>query len=46
MNPAPSPAKGESLAGNVTTTDPICMSGVSEMIDAFQERRPALRTDL
>lgn len=46
MNPAPSPAKGESLAGNVTTKDPICMSGVSEMIDAFQERRPALRTDL
>lgn len=46
MNPAPSRAKGEPLAGNVATTDPICMSSVSEMIDAFQERRPALRTDL
>ena len=48
MNPAASPARGETLAGNVavTTTDPICTSGVSEMIDAFQERRPARRINL
>jgi DNA-binding transcriptional LysR family regulator len=48
MNPAASPARGETLAGNVavTTTDPIYMSGVSEMIDAFQERRPARRINL
>jgi DNA-binding transcriptional LysR family regulator len=48
MNPAASPTKGETLAGNlaVTTTDSIYMSGVSEMINAFQERHPALRIDL
>lgn len=48
MNPAASPARGETLAGNVavTTKDPIYMSGVSEMIDAFQERRPARRINL
>jgi DNA-binding transcriptional LysR family regulator len=48
MNPAASAAKGETLAGNlaVTTTDSIYMSGVSEMIDAFQELHPALRIDL
>ena len=48
INPAASPARGETLAGNVavTTTDPICTSGVSEMIAAFQERHPALRIDL
>jgi DNA-binding transcriptional LysR family regulator len=48
MNPAASPTRGETLAGNlaVTTTDSIYMSGVSEMINAFQERHPALRIDL
>ena len=48
MNPAASPTQGETLAGNlaVTTTDSIYMAGVSDMIDAFQERHPALRIDL
>lgn len=48
INPAASPAPGETLAGNlaVTTTDSIYLSGVSNMIDAFQERHPSLRIDL
>lgn len=48
MNPAASPAQGGTLAGNVavTTIGPVWMSGVSVMINAFQERRPALRIDL
>lgn len=48
MNPAAAPASGETLAGNlaVTTTDSIYLSGLSDMIDAFQERHPALRIDL
>lgn len=48
MRPVAVPAKGETLSGNlaVTTTDSIYMSGVSEMIDAFQELHPALRIDL
>ena len=48
MRPVAVPAKGETLSGNlaVTTTDSIYMSGVSEMIDAFQAPPPALPTDL
>jgi DNA-binding transcriptional LysR family regulator len=36
------------LSGNlsVTTTDSVYLSGVSEMIDAFQELHPALRIDV
>jgi DNA-binding transcriptional LysR family regulator len=38
----------QALSGNltVTTTDSLYLSGVSEMIDAFQARHPALRIDL
>lgn len=45
------PQNGEdaaTLSGNlsVTTTDSIYLSGVSEMINAFQEQNPAMRIDL
>jgi DNA-binding transcriptional LysR family regulator len=40
--------ESEGLSGNlsVTTTDSIYLSSVSEMIDDFQQRHPALRIDL
>jgi DNA-binding transcriptional LysR family regulator len=40
--------EAETLSGNlsVTTTDSIYLSSVSEMIDDFQGRHPALRIDL
>ncbi len=48
ISTAPAPADGETLAGNlsITTTDSIYMSGVSEMIDAFQALHPSLRLNL
>ncbi|MFN7055640.1 LysR family transcriptional regulator [Hyphomonas sp.] len=38
----------QALTGNitVTTTDSLYLSGISEIIDAFQSRHPALRIDL
>ena len=48
ISPASGPPDSETLAGNlsVTTTDSIYLSGVSEMIDAFQALHPSLRLDL
>jgi DNA-binding transcriptional LysR family regulator len=48
ISPSQAPATKETLGGNlsITTTDSIYMSGVSEMIDAFQALHPSLRLNL